>query len=371
MLFLADGRPVTLDLLATGSALTAFPAGETSPADEVAMAYDMLMVVRVEPAELSFRRRAPWAPRASWRIRRCARMPVVRSRCIAPRRTSCSVRVISRRSTSSRARASCSGRRAGRCRSCRCASGAWRPRRAESFGPGRPGVWEPGVIVRRVRALDERSGRPIPSPAIRKVFPDHWSFMLGEIAMYAYVPRADRGDVADLLVRPSNARVTTTAPFPRSTGEGADAYASMLSCRSTPTGLSSGKRTTGRDRLHGRDRRSHGADLFHRRVSQAARNNWVVGLTMLLVALADGFSGYSLPEDACRARVCGSPTRSPGVRPSAPAGFLFFGGRFRRRDASRLYFSTCSPADGDRRADRDSFGWCGDKSTASSGPEPD
>ena len=62
-LVLADGRPVTLDLLATGSALTAFPAGETSPADEVAMAYDMLMVVRVDPAELNLPPgRADWAP---------------------------------------------------------------------------------------------------------------------------------------------------------------------------------------------------------------------------------------------------------------------------------------------------------------------
>lgn len=63
-LVLEDGRPVTLDLLAIGSAVTAFPSGETAPADEVAMAYDMLMVVRVDPAELNLPPgRADWAPR--------------------------------------------------------------------------------------------------------------------------------------------------------------------------------------------------------------------------------------------------------------------------------------------------------------------
>ncbi len=45
------------------------------------------------------------------------------------------------------------------------------------------------MIVRRwVEGVDERlEGSSFISRNLRKVFPDHWSFMLGEIALYSFL----------------------------------------------------------------------------------------------------------------------------------------------------------------------------------------
>src|SRR5690242_15827181 len=62
--------------------------------------------------------------------------------------------------------------------------------------PGRSGLLEPeqgsegddGVIERVVRWFDDRLGAAsFARRSLRKVFPDHWSFMLGEIALYTFV----------------------------------------------------------------------------------------------------------------------------------------------------------------------------------------
>src|SRR5213076_2201850 len=54
---------------------------------------------------------------------------------------------------------------------------------------GRPGVLERTVIVRRMtRWLDDRlRASSFARTALDKVFPDHWSFMLGEVALYCFV----------------------------------------------------------------------------------------------------------------------------------------------------------------------------------------
>ena len=44
------------------------------------------------------------------------------------------------------------------------------------------------MIARAVRFLDERTGAaPLIRKALRYVFPDHWSFLLGEVALYAFI----------------------------------------------------------------------------------------------------------------------------------------------------------------------------------------
>ena len=44
------------------------------------------------------------------------------------------------------------------------------------------------MIRRTVRFLDERLGAaPLLKKTLQYVFPDHWTFMLGEIALYAFV----------------------------------------------------------------------------------------------------------------------------------------------------------------------------------------
>ena len=75
--------------------------------------------------------------------------------------------------------------------------------------PGRPGRRRRGRLGRRPHRRGE-AGR---ATCCKKVFPDHWSFMLGEIAMYSLVILLLTGHVPDVLVRPERrARSSTTAP---------------------------------------------------------------------------------------------------------------------------------------------------------------
>ena len=47
----------------------------------------------------------------------------------------------------------------------------------------------PAPITRRaIRFVDQRSGSaPILRKLMRYLFPDHWSFLLGEVALYAFM----------------------------------------------------------------------------------------------------------------------------------------------------------------------------------------
>ena len=60
-----------------------------------------------------------------------------------------------------------------------------------------------------VRALDERSGTaPFLRKALRYVFPDHWSFLLGEVALYAFIVLVGTGIYLTLFFEPSTERIT-------------------------------------------------------------------------------------------------------------------------------------------------------------------
>src|SRR5581483_1821538 len=74
------------------------------------------------------------------------------------------------------------------------------------LGPGRPGLvgGASAVIRKLVRFVDSRSGTaPLIRKALRYVFPDHWSFLLGEIAMYAFVVLVATGTYLALFFHPS------------------------------------------------------------------------------------------------------------------------------------------------------------------------
>ena len=55
---------------------------------------------------------------------------------------------------------------------------------------------------RTVRWLDQRTATaPYLRKALRYLFPDHWSFLLGEVALYAFVVLVGDGDLPDVLLR--------------------------------------------------------------------------------------------------------------------------------------------------------------------------
>ena len=56
-----------------------------------------------------------------------------------------------------------------------------------------------------VRWVDERSGAaPLLRKALRYLFPDHWSFLLGEVALYAFVVLVGTGIFLTLFRYPAS-----------------------------------------------------------------------------------------------------------------------------------------------------------------------
>ncbi len=152
-----------------------------------------------------------------------------------------------------------------------------------------------------VRKLDDRlafSG--IGRTALNKVFPDHWSFMMGEIALYAFVYLVASGVFLTLFFDPSTADTVYTGSYAALHGSTVSAaYASAVELsQDVPLGL------VMRQSHHWAALIFIGAIVVHlcrifftgayRRPREI---NWVVGVTLLLLAMANGFAGYSLPDD--------------------------------------------------------------------------
>ena len=91
----------------------------------------------------------------------------------------------------------------------------------ELLRPGRPVVvgrarTEPRAVIRRVvRYVDERTAaRRSSRKALRYVFPDHWSFLLGEVALYCVRPARRDRRLPDAVLRPERrARSSTTGSY--------------------------------------------------------------------------------------------------------------------------------------------------------------
>lgn len=200
------------------------------------------------------------------------------------------------------------------------------------------------MIDRLARYLDDRlrAGQAART-GMRKVFPEHWSFMLGEVALYAFVVLLVTGVFLALFFDASYHEVTYTGGYEPMRGrEVTSAYASVLGITfDVPGGLLI------RQTHHWAALVFVGAIVVHlMRVlfTGAFRRprelNWIVGVTLLLLAILEGFAGYSLPDDLLSGvglRIGYSIAQSiPLV--GAWLAFLVWGGEFPSPDiVSRLY----------------------------------
>ena len=169
--------------------------------------------------------------------------------------------------------------------------------------------------------------------ALNKVFPDHWSFMFGEIALYSFVLLVLTGVFLTFFYQASSTPITYEGSYAPLRGvEVSTAYASTLRLSfDVRAGL------VMRQMHHWAALVFLGAIVVHLcRVffTGAFRKpreiNWLIGVTLLLLALLNGFAGYSLPDDLLSGtglRIMYSITLSvPLVGPWA--AFLLFGGEF-------------------------------------------
>jgi ubiquinol-cytochrome c reductase cytochrome b subunit len=136
--------------------------------------------------------------------------------------------------------------------------------------------------------------------ALRYVFPDHWSFMLGEIALYCFGVLVATGVFLALFYSPSDTETVYRGAYaPLQGTEMSEAYRSVVDLSfDVPAGLLM------------RQVHHWAADVFIAAIvvhmlrvffTAAFRKprdlNYMVGVTMLGLALVEGFLGYSLVDD--------------------------------------------------------------------------
>ncbi len=168
---------------------------------------------------------------------------------------------------------------------------------------------------------------------LRKIFPDHWTFLLGEVVLYSFIILLLTGTFLTLWFQPSMTDVIYHGSYVPLRGvRMSEAYESTLHISFDVRGG-----------LLMRQIHHWAADLFMAGIfahmlrvffTGAYRKpreiNWLIGITLLTLGLLEGLFGYSLPDDL----LSGAGLRIlEGVIQSIPivgsyVAFFLFGGAF-------------------------------------------
>ena len=192
--------------------------------------------------------------------------------------------------------------------------------------------------------VDQRVGsNKFLSRTLGKVFPDHWSFMLGEIALYSFLVVLLSGVYLTLFYKPSMVEVIYNGSYVPLKGiEMSEAYASTLDISfDVRGGLLIRQMHHWSALIFVAAIAVHMFRVFFTGAFRKPREfNWILGVGLATLALAAGFSGYSLPDDL----LSGTGLQiARGIVQSIPivgtwAAFLVFGSEFPGTDfISRLY----------------------------------
>jgi ubiquinol-cytochrome c reductase cytochrome b subunit len=213
---------------------------------------------------------------------------------------------------------------------------------------GAPQGEDPGKGMRFVNwasnYLDERTSMSGFVKFIgRKIFPNHWSFMLGEVALYAFIVILLSGTFLTLFFQASMTELEydgSYAPL-----QGVHMSAAMASTLDISFDIRGGLLMR---QVH------HWAALvfiasiglhmlrifFTGAFRKPRELNWIVGFLLFVLAMAEGFTGYSLPDDLLSGNglriiegmVLGIPVIGTWL------AYLIFGGEFPGEDiVGRLY----------------------------------
>ena len=177
----------------------------------------------------------------------------------------------------------------------------------------------------------------------RKIFPNHWSFMLGEVALYSFIVILLSGTFLTLFFQASMTPLHydgSYAPL-----KGVEMSAAMASTLDISFDIRGGLLMR---QVH------HWAALvfvasiglhmlrifFTGAFRKPRELNWIVGFLLFVLAMAEGFTGYSLPDDLLSGNglriIDGMVKGVPFV--GAWLSYLVFGGEFPGEDiVGRLY----------------------------------
>src|SRR6478609_3608394 len=151
---------------------------------------------------------------------------------------------------------------------------------------------------------DAIDSRYHPSAAVRrqlnKVFPTHWSFLLGEIALYSFIVLLLTGTYLTLFFDPSMAEVTYHGVYQPLNGvQMSKAYETTLNISfEVRGGLFVRQIHHWAALMFAASIMVHMARIFFTGAFRRPREaNWVIGSLLLILAMFEGFFGYSLPDD--------------------------------------------------------------------------
>jgi ubiquinol-cytochrome c reductase cytochrome b subunit len=158
-----------------------------------------------------------------------------------------------------------------------------------------------GFLAGTANYLDERVGvAGILKEFGRKVFPDHWSFMLGEVALYSFLVLLLSGTFLTFFFQPSMELVTYEGVYgPLKGAEMSVAYASTLDISfEVRGGLLMRQVHHWAALLFVAAAGLHMMRVFFTGAFRKPREiNWLVGVVLFVLGMGGGFTGYSLPDD--------------------------------------------------------------------------
>jgi ubiquinol-cytochrome c reductase cytochrome b subunit len=192
--------------------------------------------------------------------------------------------------------------------------------------------------------LDDRAGIAKSAKAqLRKVFPDHWSFLLGEIVLYSFILLLLSGVFLTLWFKPSMEEVVYNGSYAPLTGvHMSQAFASTLHMSfDVRGGLLVRQIHHWAALVFMAAMTLHMLRIFFTGAFRKPREiNWLLGLVLINLGFLEGFAGYSLPDDL----LSGTGLRvAEGMILSIPVvgsyiSFFVFGGEFPGADfIPRLY----------------------------------
>ncbi|MGH3001702.1 MAG: cytochrome bc1 complex cytochrome b subunit [Gaiellaceae bacterium] len=157
------------------------------------------------------------------------------------------------------------------------------------------------MIYKLVRAIDQRSGTaPFLRKTLRYLFPDHWSFLLGEVALYAFIVLLATGTYLALFYTDSTTQVVYHGTYvPLRGQEMTAAYQSVLNISfNVKAGLLMRQTHHWAADVFVAAIVLHMLRIFFTGAYRKPRElTYWLGITVLVVALLEGYAGYSLVDD--------------------------------------------------------------------------
>jgi len=177
----------------------------------------------------------------------------------------------------------------------------------------------------------------------RKIFPDHWSFMLGEVALYSFIVILLSGTFLTLFFQASMAEVHYDGSYEPL--KGIPMSVAMASTLDISFDIRGGLLIR---QIHHWAALTFVASIglhmlrvfFTGAFRKPRELNWVIGFILFILAMAEGFTGYSLPDDLLSGNglriidgmILGFPIIGTWL------SYLLFGGEFPGTDiVGRLY----------------------------------